>query len=174
MLIAWLARRGFPWKSADAVCGIGRSGSASSVSPAVVSLRPATLLQQPASPLVLRDRSCAWRLVRPPAGPPDRNPILRAHSVVTQQGGSSPPRSDAGAVRAVDPGTGDQGPLGSRVPWTERRIFRKRSGRSVDPQAGTLSPGTRQRLRFHWTAKAGGIRRSTRLLRRWGTGAWTL
>ncbi len=81
--------------------------------------------------------------------------------------GPSASWTDAGAIRAVDPGTGDQGPLGSRVPWTERRIFRKRYGRSVDPQAGTLSPGTRQRLRFHWTAKTVGIRCGTRLLRAW-------
>ena len=50
----------------------------------------------------------------PPTGPAGRNPILRAHPVVTQQGGHSRPRSRAGAYRPVDPRTGNQVPSGSR------------------------------------------------------------
>lgn len=62
----------------------GTSRDLQGISSSVVPLRPTPLGQQPASPLFLRERSPARRLVRPATRPANRHPILRAHPVVAK------------------------------------------------------------------------------------------
>ena len=53
---------------------------------AYVCLRPPAVRQEPGSTEVLRGRGAPLRLVRPPARPADRKPILRAHRALKEQG----------------------------------------------------------------------------------------